>query len=380
MEAGKPSLSADQYFCPMCLDALNEPVTISCGHSYCMDCINDYWDKSDTPGIYKCPECRETFTVRPQIKRNTMLKDILEKLKGAEADVGPSQSYAGPDDVSCDVCSRRKRKASKTCLTCMASYCEAHLQPHRKSEAFKRHKLEEATGNLQEKLCAQHHKVLEIFCRTDDTCVCLLCVATEHKSHDTVTPEEERTERQSQLGEKKAEMIKRIQEKEEKLAEMKETIVRIQSSAEKEVQEHEETFKSMLQSIEKLRSEVTEVIRDYMQRKVGKVKELMTKLENEIKDLKTRDTDMTELSQTDDHVHFLKRFQYFCDSLGEEDKFNISINEDFLPDTLRISFSEMKKSLEEMSSWEFVKSSETEVDNPGYILHNLRSRNGLLKC
>uniref|UniRef100_A0A8C4RCL3 Uncharacterized protein n=1 Tax=Erpetoichthys calabaricus TaxID=27687 RepID=A0A8C4RCL3_ERPCA len=182
--AGQPSLSTDQYSSPMCLDALNELI-ISCGHSYSMDCINDYWDKSDTPGIYKCPECRETFTVRPQIKKNAMLNDILEKLKGAESDVGPSQSYAGPDEVSCDECSRRKRKASKTCLTCMASYCEAHLQPNRRSEAFKRHKLEEATGKLQDKLCAKHHKVLEIVCRTDDTCVCLLCVATEHKSHDT---------------------------------------------------------------------------------------------------------------------------------------------------------------------------------------------------
>uniref|UniRef100_A0A3Q4HDU9 RING-type domain-containing protein n=1 Tax=Neolamprologus brichardi TaxID=32507 RepID=A0A3Q4HDU9_NEOBR len=51
----------EQFNCPVCLDLPNDPVTIPCGHSYCMACIKDYWTKDDPKGIYSCPQCRQTF-------------------------------------------------------------------------------------------------------------------------------------------------------------------------------------------------------------------------------------------------------------------------------------------------------------------------------
>ncbi|XP_028680420.1 tripartite motif-containing protein 16-like [Erpetoichthys calabaricus] len=378
-EANKPSFSADQYSCPVCLEVLKEPATLVCGHSYCMDCINDCWDKSDTKEAYSCPQCRRTFNERPELNKNTVLAELIEKLKESKDDGGDSESYAGPDDVSCDVCTGRKLRAVKSCLTCMASYCEIHLRPHLQSDVLKRHKLGEPTGNLEEKLCKKHQKVLEIFCRTDETCVCLLCVATEHKNHDTVTPEEERAARQNQLKERKEDMRKEIEERENELKELKETIERIQSSAEREVQEHEKTFRSVLESIERLRSEVIEVIRSHESRKVGKAKQVMKQLEKEIKELKRRNTELTKLSQTDNHIHFLKKFPSLCFPLEDQDPPTISITEDLFPETLRMSLSDLKKSLEEISSWEIVKTSESGADESHYIVQNLRTRNGLLK-
>uniref|UniRef100_A0A8C4SQB5 E3 ubiquitin/ISG15 ligase TRIM25-like n=1 Tax=Erpetoichthys calabaricus TaxID=27687 RepID=A0A8C4SQB5_ERPCA len=198
MAAPQLSLSADRYSCSVCLDILKQPVTIPCGHNYCMKCITDCWDKADKDGV--CPQCRQVFVSRPLIKRNEMLKDIIEKLEDVKGGVTPSQTQAGHHDVSCGICGDTKQRAVKTCLTCMISYCETHLQPHRQSEAYKNHKLEEPTGDIKEKLCAKHQEVLKIFCKTDQSCVCLLCVVTEHKSHDTVTPEEERAERQVRNG------------------------------------------------------------------------------------------------------------------------------------------------------------------------------------
>ncbi|XP_039616200.1 tripartite motif-containing protein 16-like isoform X2 [Polypterus senegalus] len=342
--AYKPAFSADQYSCPVCLEVLKEPVT---PHNYCVDCINDYWNQPDTEGGYKCPQCRRPFNERPELNKNIVLTELIEKLKEATDDGGPSESYAGPDDVSCDVCTGRKLKAVKSCLTCMASYCEIHLQPHLRSEVLKRHKLGESTGNLEEKICEKHQKVLEIYCRSDQTCVCLVCVATEHKNHDTVTPEEERAARQS--------------------------------SAEREVQEHEKIFRSVLESIERLRSEVIEVIRGHERRKVRKAKEFMEQLEKEIKELKRRNTELAKLSQIDNHIHFLKKFPSLCFPLGDQDIPATSVTEDLLPETLRMSLSDLKKSLEEISSWEIVKISEPGVDDSRHIPQNLRTRNGLLK-
>ncbi|XP_028671455.2 tripartite motif-containing protein 16-like isoform X3 [Erpetoichthys calabaricus] len=381
MAAARPSLSADHYSCSVCLDVLKKPVTIPCGHNYCLDCINDYWDQSDSVGVYLCPQCRRSFNVRPELNRNTILTEIIEKLKAAGSDVALSQSYAGPEDVPCDVCPGRKRRAVKTCLTCMASYCESHLQPHREFEALKKHKLVEPNGNLEEKICEKHLRALEVFCRTDGTCVCLLCVATEHKSHDTVTPEEERAGRQCQLAKVNEKLRRRIKEKEKRLVDIKESIVKIQRSAEKELQEHEETFTFLIQTIETLRSVVIEKVRDHERREVRKAKELMEQLEKKIKDLKKRDTELAELSQTEDHIHFLQNYPSLCVPLSDGVSSNITVNSDFLPETLKKNLSDLKRQLKEMSGGEFVKSSETSglgVTTPSYLLMNM-SRNSFLQ-
>ncbi|KAG2460298.1 TRI25 ligase, partial [Polypterus senegalus] len=359
MAAAKLSLSADQYSCSVCLEVLKEPVSLTCGHNYCLDCINDYWDTADKEGVYNCPQCMRTFNVRPEMNRNVMLKDIIEKLQDMEVAVSPSQQYAGPDDVPCDVCSGKQLRAVKTCLTCMASYCETHLRPHRESEAFKRHKLEELIGNIEEKLCTKHQKVLEIFCRTDETCVCLLCVATEHKSHDTVTPEEERAERQGHLENSISKLKQRIQERENELEEVKEAIMRIQCSAVKEIQELEETFTSLLQSIERLRSEVTGLIKDHEKREVTKAQEFILQLEKEIEELKGRDAELAQLSQIGDHIHFLKKFSFSSLTPGDGDLPNVTFTGDFLPETLKKDLTDLKESLEKLGSLELLKTSET---------------------
>uniref|UniRef100_A0A3B4FRD0 RING-type domain-containing protein n=1 Tax=Pundamilia nyererei TaxID=303518 RepID=A0A3B4FRD0_9CICH len=67
----------EQFNCPVCLDLPNDPVTIPCGHSYCMACIKDYWTKDDPKGIYSCPQCRQTFCPKPSLSRNTMLAEAF---------------------------------------------------------------------------------------------------------------------------------------------------------------------------------------------------------------------------------------------------------------------------------------------------------------
>uniref|UniRef100_A0A3B1IFQ3 RING-type domain-containing protein n=1 Tax=Astyanax mexicanus TaxID=7994 RepID=A0A3B1IFQ3_ASTMX len=72
----------EQFNCPVCLDLPTDPVTIPCGHSYCMDCIADHWDnEAQKSGTCSCPECRHTFDHRPQLCRNTMLAEAVEQLR-----------------------------------------------------------------------------------------------------------------------------------------------------------------------------------------------------------------------------------------------------------------------------------------------------------
>lgn len=210
----------DLLSCSICLDVLKNPATLHCGHSYCMDCINDCWDLKDQGGVYSCPQCRHTFPSRPVLHKNTVLADLVGKVGGARPTL-PVMDEAGPGDMECDFCTVKKLKAVKSCLVCLASYCAAHVQPHYESAAFKSHKLVEVSASLQEKICSKHDKLMEIYCRSDEQCICLVCVMDEHKGHDTVSAAAERKEKQKQSGKKQQRYQQGIQEKEKQLQQLR---------------------------------------------------------------------------------------------------------------------------------------------------------------
>ncbi len=122
-----------------------------------------------------------------------MLTELVEKLKKTKLS---ADCDAGDGDVQCDVCTGRKYKAVKSCLVCLNSYCQSHLEQHESLFKGKKHNLTEATERLQEMICQKHEKLLEVFCRTDQKCICVLCTMDEHKNHDSVSAAAQRTEKQ----------------------------------------------------------------------------------------------------------------------------------------------------------------------------------------
>lgn len=184
------SVDENHFQCPICLEILKDPVTIPCGHSYCMECIRNCWDEDEGKGVYSCPQCRKTFDPRPVLGRNLILADMVNKLRVQGHQITKSdEGFAGPDDVECTVCIGKKRKAEKSCLECYDSYCEIHLCHHEELHSGKRHKVVEAVSQLQKKLCPEHSKPLEAFCQTDSKCLCVACIVDDkHKGHDVISP------------------------------------------------------------------------------------------------------------------------------------------------------------------------------------------------
>ncbi|KAM9495999.1 tripartite motif-containing protein 16-like [Clarias gariepinus] len=351
------SIAVDQFICPVCLDLLKDPVAIPCGHSFCKVCINDCWDQEDKSGVYRCPQCRDTFTPRPVLRRNNMLAEVVEKLK-KKTEVqaaSPAHCYAGPGDVECDFCTGRKHKAIKSCLMCLASFCETHLKPHYEVPGLIKHSLVEASGNLEEKICSEHDKVLEIYCRTDRRFICYLCMTDKHKSHDTVSVKAYRTEKQSELKEKQMKSQQRIQEKQKKVQELKQAVNTMKLSAQKAVVYSERIFTELISSMEKKRSAVTKLIRAQEKAELSRAERLLEQLEQEIADLQRRLTELEQLSHTHDHIQFLQSLQSLSVSSGRVDSPSIIVNQHLLFEGVRKSLSDLKKRLEEFCQEEFIK-------------------------
>ncbi|KAJ8361787.1 hypothetical protein AAFF_G00420530 [Aldrovandia affinis] len=341
MAQARDLMDRDQFSCSICLDLLKDPVAIPCGHSYCMGCIKGCWDQNDHTGVYSCPQCREAFTPRPVLRRNTMLAEVVEILKktGLQA-APPAHCYAGPGDVACDVCTGRKHKAVKSCLVCVASYCETHLKLHNQLNPGKRHNLINATGHLQEKICSHHDKPLEVYCRTDQQCICYLCTMDEHRGHDTVSAAAGRTEKQKQLGPTQRKSQQRIQEREKELQDLRQAADSLTRSAQAAVEDSERIFTELIRSFERRRSE----------------------LEQEIAELRRRDAELEQLSHTEDHIHFLQSYQSVCAPSGPGDLPRITVNPHVSFEAVRKHVSELKERLEDVCKGELVKISQT-VEN-----------------
>ncbi|XP_051747477.1 tripartite motif-containing protein 16-like isoform X4 [Ctenopharyngodon idella] len=297
--------SQDEFMCPVCLDLLKDPVTTSCGHSYCKSCITGCWDQEDQMRVYSCPQCRQTFSSRPALAKNTMLADVVEKLKKTKL---PADCYAGAGDVQCDVCTGRKHKAVKSCLVCLESYCQTHFDRHEEFHSRKPHKVTDATGRLQEMICQTHDKLLEVFCRTEQKCICVLCM-DEHKNHNTVSAAAQRTEKQKQLKETQRSFQQRIQQIEKDLQQLREAVESHKRSTQTAVEDTERIFTELIRSIERSRSEATQRIRDQEKTAVSRAEGRLERLEQEINDLRRRNAELEQLSHTQDHIHFLQSFQ-----------------------------------------------------------------------
>uniref|UniRef100_A0A8C1UCG2 Tripartite motif-containing protein 16-like n=1 Tax=Cyprinus carpio TaxID=7962 RepID=A0A8C1UCG2_CYPCA len=347
--------SQDEFLCPVCLDLLKDPVTIQCGHSYCMSCITDCWDEEDEKRVYSCPQCRQTFSPRPALFKNVVFAEMLEKLKKTKLQ---SVVPAGAGDVQCDVCTGRKHRAVKSCLLCLESYCQTHFAHHEEFHSRKPHKVIEATGRLQEMICQKHEKLLEVFCRTDQKCICVLCTMDEHKNHDTVSAAAQRTEKQKQLKETQKTLQQRIQQREKDLQQLRETVESHKRSAQTAVEDSERIFTELIRSIERSRSELIRLIRDQEKTAVSRAEERLERLEQEINDLRRRDAELEQLSHTQDHIQFLQSFQSLSAPPESTDVNDDLFSSLFSSDALRESVHQLRDKLEDFCKEELKKISD----------------------
>ncbi|XP_045154649.1 E3 ubiquitin-protein ligase TRIM31 [Echinops telfairi] len=122
----------EQVICPICLEIFQNPVTIDCGHNFCLKCITATVDTSGS--LLKCPLCKHSVG-KDTLKTNWVLMNLVEMIQ----EMRPREEQPG----------RGERK------------------------------------------CQKHKEQLHYFCETDGNFLCIVCrESKEHKLHKVILMEE----------------------------------------------------------------------------------------------------------------------------------------------------------------------------------------------
>ncbi|KAI5182280.1 E3 ubiquitin-protein ligase TRIM58 [Manis pentadactyla] len=113
--------------CAVCLDFLQEPVSVLCGHSFCRRCISEFCARTAgaRDGLFACPQCRCPFAP-DSFRPNRQLASLVDSVRRLALGAGPAGA----------------------------------------------------------RLCARHGEELSGFCEDDGTALCWVCDSgPEHRGH-----------------------------------------------------------------------------------------------------------------------------------------------------------------------------------------------------
>nr|XP_033941516.1 E3 ubiquitin-protein ligase TRIM69-like isoform X2 [Pseudochaenichthys georgianus] len=307
MSAASCLLTEDQFLCPICLDVFTDPVSIPCGHNFCKACISEHWD-INVPS--QCPNCKEVFNIKPEPHVNTFISEMAAQFRQSAQQKASSssseQQVVKPGEVPCDACTGTRLKALKSCLVCLESYCETHLEPHLTRAGLKKHQLIDPVENLEGRMCVKHDKLLELFCKTDQVCVCMLCTVSDHKTHDVVPLKEGYEGKKAELGKTEAETQQMIQKRRLKIQEMNRSVELSKEGADREIADGVQVFTALKESVERSQAELIDTIKEKQRETEEQAEGFIKELEQEVSELKKRSSEVEQLSRSEDQLHLLQ--------------------------------------------------------------------------
>ncbi|KAF6730664.1 Pyrin [Oryzias melastigma] len=239
----------------------------------------------------------------------------------------------------CDVCTQFKLQASKSCLVCLVSYCEAHLEPHHRVPTLRRHGLIEPVENLEERVCEKHSRVMELFCRQERVCICLLCSEAEHKGHQFVPVEEEAALQRENIESKEAQIKLMINDRMEKIKGVTEISEMSKVKAAQEMEHSEKLFTTLMEKVQNNQTKLKSNIEEKMRKSQERMQTVVGKLQEQIAELQRKNEKLQEISQNQDSLHLLQTLHSLQTILDQASSTQFWVYSDLCLETLRTSVS-----------------------------------------
>ncbi|XP_051530036.1 tripartite motif-containing protein 16-like protein [Myxocyprinus asiaticus] len=228
---------------------------------------------------------------KPQEDQEEVLEDVL-----------------GPNDVVCDTCIDHPCRAKKSCLTCLVSYCEAHLRPHLENVKFQSHKLVEPLRDIERRTCETHRCPLELYCCADALCVCQECVSEDHRGHNTVAITEARRKVERELQDKQTDIVKTVTAAENAINKLQVNAVSIEASVKEVRGVIEEQFSILLAAVEQVKKEVSEILEVEERQALRQAEGIRVHLEQRCTELKKTQTQIEKITKNKNDIDFLQEY------------------------------------------------------------------------
>uniref|UniRef100_A0A672Q3X5 Uncharacterized protein n=1 Tax=Sinocyclocheilus grahami TaxID=75366 RepID=A0A672Q3X5_SINGR len=208
MSSSTPLLSKELFQCSVCLDVFTIPVSLPCGHTFCQSCILAQWTAS---GSSHCPKCSMVFQETPELCENSFAREMAKQIRNQ----------------------RGQRSAEYHPVT--------------------------SHNRMDKRICRIHERPLELYCRYDQSAVCVLCMNTEHSTHHTIPVEREWAERKlTKVG------------------------MHLTQNTEREMAYSVEVFTALQQFIDRSQSELLRTMKHKQKTEEKRVESLIKELEREI--------------------------------------------------------------------------------------------------
>ncbi|XP_042575298.1 E3 ubiquitin-protein ligase TRIM35-like [Cyprinus carpio] len=241
------SLSEDDFSCPVCCEIFKDPVVLSCSHSVCKECLQQFWRTKETQ---ECPVCR-----------------------------------------------RRSSKRRPPCNLALKNLCESFLKERNESRS---------SGS--EEICSLHSEKLKLFCLEDKQLVCVECRNSKQHDNHTFSPISEAV---SSYKEELNITLKSLKEKlkhnEDINEEFEEMVQHIKSQAKHTQHQIKQQFEKLHQFLRDEEEATITALREEEDQKKQMMKEKLEEINRHISALSHSIKDMEQMMKTSD-VCFLKEF------------------------------------------------------------------------
>lgn len=297
----------DELTCSICLCLFENPVSLICGHSFCANCLEATW--KDRISSLSCPHCRMAFPSKPELKKNTVLSAVLDAYRIKAGVSEPVKEHfevkkKDPDEIKCDNC--MEAKAVKTCLTCMASYCEDHVRPHRENAVFRAHQLCDPLPDLMERLCSNHGKLMEFYCNQHQSCICSTCLQDMHKGCEFITADERRFKQKTDLTDKLNILDVKTDKNQQVITQMKEQQIKLKDLAATRKRFLEAEYRQIREMIDRDEKEAMLAIDKEQEKGQSKLVSLIKKFNENVETMSRTKSEINILLDQSQSLAFLK--------------------------------------------------------------------------
>ncbi|XP_050962571.1 nuclear factor 7, brain-like [Labeo rohita] len=241
------NVSTEELSCPVCHEIFKAPVILSCSHSFCKECLQQFW---------KIKETRE-----------------------------------------CPVCRRRSSKDPPPCNLVLKNLCESFLKERN-----------ERRSSRSEEICSLHREKLKLFCLEDKQPVCLVCRDSQQHINHTFRPIcEAVSSYKEKLNAALNFLQEKLQHKENIKGEFEKTVQHIKSQAEHTEHQIKQQFEKIHQFLRDEEEATITALREEEEQKKQMMKEKLEEINKHISALSHTIKDTEEMMKDND-ICFLKKF------------------------------------------------------------------------